>query len=73
MTFIHSPVLDVNCVVLITNKPFDMAIPKNAQTVICPFSKTPQSIRAAVRVLFGDLQPAGTLPLEVENPALQEA
>jgi hypothetical protein len=59
--------------VLITNKPFPMAIPANAETVICPFSKAPQSIRAAVRVLFGYLEPAGTLPLAAENPALQEA
>lgn len=59
--------------VLITNKPFPMAIPDHAETVICTFSKAPQSILAAVRVLFGDLQPAGTLPLEGKNPALQEA
>ncbi len=59
--------------VLVTNKPFGMAIPEHAETVICPFAKTPQSLRAAVRVLFGDLQPAGTLPLAAANPALQEA
>jgi len=59
--------------VLITNKPFPMAIPDHAENVICTFGKTPQSIRAAVRILFGDLEPQGTLPLESENPALQEA
>jgi hypothetical protein len=59
--------------VLITNKPFEMAIPTHAETVICTFGKSPQSIRAAVRVLFGDLEPAGTLPLETRNPALKES
>lgn len=58
--------------ILITNKPFDLAIPAHAANVICTYSKAPQSIRAAVKLLFGKLVPTGVMPIEAENPALQE-
>jgi beta-N-acetylhexosaminidase len=59
--------------ILVTNKPFDLAIPENAANVICSYSKAPQSIRAVVRVLLGETESSGVLPIEAENPALQEA
>jgi len=49
--------------VIVINKPFAFCIPENAKTVICTFSKTPQSLEAAVRTLFGDLSPGGVLPI----------
>jgi len=59
--------------ILITNKPFALSIPDEALTVICTYSKAPQSIRAAVRLLFGEIPSAGVMPIEADNPALQEA
>jgi len=50
--------------IIVINKPFDFTIPANAKNVICTFSKAPQSLKAAVRILFGDLEPGGKLPIQ---------
>lgn len=52
--------------VIVVNKPFAFTVPKNAENVICTFSKAPKSLEAAVRVLFGDLEPGGVLPLQAD-------
>jgi beta-N-acetylhexosaminidase len=48
--------------ILVTNKPYSYAIPENAGTVICTFSKAPQSLKAAVDLLFGHFEATGQLP-----------
>jgi hypothetical protein len=52
--------------VIVINKPFSFTIPENAKNVICTFSKAPQSLEAAVRVLFGDLTPNAVLPIQTD-------
>ncbi len=52
--------------VIVVNKPFAFTVPENAQTVICTFSKAPQSLRAAVDLLFGELDPTGSLPMSAQ-------
>jgi beta-N-acetylhexosaminidase len=48
--------------VLVTNKPYTFAIPEKARTVICTFAKTPASLAAAVRLIFGGFEATGRLP-----------
>lgn len=49
--------------IIVINKPFAFTIPENARNVICSFSKAPQSLKAAVELLFGKLEPTGKLPI----------
>lgn len=51
--------------IILVNKPFAFTVPENARTVICTFSKAPQSLQAAVDLLFGELEPAGVMPIDV--------
>jgi beta-N-acetylhexosaminidase len=49
--------------IIVINKPFAFTIPDNARNVICTFSKAPQSLKAAVEILFGKLEQTGELPI----------
>lgn len=48
--------------IILANKPYAFGIPEHAQTVICTFSKSPQSLKAAADVLFGERGATGTPP-----------
>lgn len=50
--------------ILITNTPFDFSIARNADIIICTFSIGPDSLKAVVRVLFGEYEPQGEHPIE---------
>lgn len=52
--------------VVVVNKPFAFTVPENAKTVVCNFSKAPQSLEAAVDLLFGELTPTGSLPVNAK-------
>lgn len=54
--------------IIVINKPFAFTVPENARNVICTFSKAPQSLNAAVRILFGELESKGEMPID---PQLQ--
>ncbi|HVM61339.1 MAG TPA: glycoside hydrolase family 3 N-terminal domain-containing protein [Verrucomicrobiae bacterium] len=46
-------------VIVVTNCPYEMGVPAEAKTVICNYSVTPESLRAAARVIYGKLKPQG--------------
>ena len=50
--------------ILITNTPFDFSIAKSAQVVICTFSVGPDSLKAVIQLLFGELQARGVPPVD---------
>ncbi len=45
--------------IVVTNKPFRFTMPDNAKTLICTYSKAPESLKTAVQLLFGKLNPGG--------------
>lgn len=56
-------------VILVTNTPYEeLSIPKNAGTVLVTFATSPENIKAAAAVLFGDMVPEGVWPLENRKP-----
>ncbi len=55
-------------VVVVTNNPYSMGSPKEAGTVICTYSSTPESMRAAADVVFGTRQAPGRWPLQHHKP-----
>jgi len=50
--------------VVVTNNPYPMGSTPKAGTVVCTYSVTPQSLKAAAGVLFGKLKSRGQWPLE---------
>ncbi|HTZ20393.1 MAG TPA: glycoside hydrolase family 3 N-terminal domain-containing protein [Opitutaceae bacterium] len=46
-------------VVVVTNCPYELGAVPEASTVICNYSVTPESLKAAARVIFGNLRPGG--------------
>jgi beta-N-acetylhexosaminidase len=50
--------------ILVTNSPYQFAIPPEAGTVICTFSSSPESMRIAADIIFGKAKPGGTWPLK---------
>jgi beta-N-acetylhexosaminidase len=46
-------------VVVVTNCPYELSAVPEARTVICNYSVTPESLRAAARLIFGKLKPQG--------------
>ncbi|OGF51333.1 MAG: hypothetical protein A2044_05510 [Candidatus Firestonebacteria bacterium GWA2_43_8] len=51
-------------VIVVTNTPYAMAIPKEVKTAVCTFSSTPESQVVAAGILFGKIKPAGKWPLK---------
>jgi beta-N-acetylhexosaminidase len=54
-------------VVVVTNYPYLEGITKEADAVVCNFSASPDSIRAAADLLFGKIKPSPTTKLPVSN------
>lgn len=50
-------------VILITNTPYELTIPKNVDTVILTFTTTVHSIEVVAGTLFGEIQPQGEMPV----------
>jgi beta-N-acetylhexosaminidase len=50
--------------VVVTNTPYEFSIPSLAGTVICCYAYSPDSLRAAVKLLFGKIKPRGEWPIE---------
>ncbi|MCE5186354.1 MAG: glycoside hydrolase family 3 protein [Planctomycetaceae bacterium] len=46
-------------VVVVTNCPYELGAVAEAKAVICNYSVTPESLRAAARIIFGGLKPQG--------------
>jgi phosphoserine phosphatase len=53
-------------VVVVTNHPYEIGATAEADAVVCNFSGTPDSIRAAVDLLFGEFQPSSTTKVPVK-------
>ena len=53
-------------VVVVTNYPYIEGTTKEADAVVCNFSATPDSIRAAVELLFGKVKPCRTTKLPIK-------
>ncbi len=51
-------------VITVTNNPYPHGVSPDADAVICTFSVTPNSLKAAADVIFGKLEAKGTWPLE---------
>ncbi|MBU4199432.1 MAG: hypothetical protein KKG09_01520 [Verrucomicrobia bacterium] len=54
--------------VLVTNVPYPLAIPDNADTVVVTFSRTPQNLEVVAGTLFGTLTPEGQWPIAYRLP-----
>ncbi|MEM1554149.1 MAG: glycoside hydrolase family 3 N-terminal domain-containing protein [Thermoproteota archaeon] len=54
-------------VVVVTNYPYIEGVTKEADAVVCNFSASPDSIRAAADLLFGKIKPSPTTKLPVSN------
>lgn len=50
-------------VILITNIPYELTIPQNADTVVVTFTATVRNIEVVAGVLFGDIAPRGEMPV----------
>ena len=53
-----------NKVVVVTNTPYDVGNTPEAETVLCTFAATPNSLRAAARFLYGRIKAPGKWPLK---------
>ena len=51
-------------VIVVTNNPYPMGATRDADAVVCTYSCTPESLRAAADVVYGALKPTGRWPLE---------
>ena len=51
-------------VVVVTNDPYLTGTPEEVGTVICTFSSTPESRKAAAGIIYGALRPRGSWPLQ---------
>lgn len=51
-------------VIVITNNPYPFGATPEAKSVVCNFSQTRESIRAAVEILYGIRKPEGVWPLK---------
>lgn len=49
--------------VLVTNTPYDMAIPENVGTVVLTFTPTARNIEVVAGSLFGEILPQGEMPV----------
>jgi len=54
-------------VVVVTNYPYLEGVTKEADAVVCNFSASPDSIRAAADLLFGKIKPSPSTKLPVSN------
>jgi beta-N-acetylhexosaminidase len=50
-------------VVVVTNNPYPMGATAEAGTVICTYSVTPESLKAAADLVYGEQEPRGDWPL----------
>ena len=50
------------CIVVAVSSPFDFAADASAGTYICTYDFTETALRALVKILYGELAPAGSLP-----------
>lgn len=50
-------------IILITNTPYELTIPNNADTVIVTFTTTVRNIEVAAGALFGEIDPRGEMPV----------
>ncbi len=50
-------------VVVVTNNPYPMGATPEAGTVVCTYSVTPESLKAAADLVYGELEPRGEWPL----------
>ena len=46
-------------VVVVTNCPYELGAPAEAKTVICNYSISPESLRAAARLIYGKIESQG--------------
>ncbi|MDX2432580.1 MAG: glycoside hydrolase family 3 N-terminal domain-containing protein [Bacteroides sp.] len=46
-------------VIVVTNCPYELGAPAEAKTVICNYSITPESLKAAARLIYGEIEPEG--------------
>lgn len=51
-------------VVVVTNTPYRLSIPDEADTVVVTFGPSPANVEAAVGVLFGEVEAGGEWPIE---------
>ena len=51
-------------VIVVTNTPYEVGNTPEAETVLCTFASTPNSLRSAARFLYGRLKAAGKWPLK---------
>jgi beta-N-acetylhexosaminidase len=60
-------------IVVVTNYPYVQGTTNEADVVVCNFSATPDSIKAAVGVLFGKIKPSSKTKLPVKLGVQREA
>lgn len=49
--------------ILVTNTPYPLSIPKNAHNILLTLATSPDNIKCAAKVLYGDMQPEGQYPV----------
>ena len=57
--FIRKLLAKGNKVVVVTNCPYELGAVPEAPTVICNYSVTPESLKAAARMIYGKLESQG--------------
>ena len=50
-------------VILVTNTPYELTIPEEADTVIVTFATTIRNIEVVAQTIFGEIQPEGEMPV----------
>lgn len=60
-------------IIIVTNTPYEeISIPSNAKNVLVTFATSPENIKAAAAVLFGEMVPEGVWPLAGDCRAATE-
>ena len=61
-------------VIVVTNCPYELGAPAEAKTVICNYSISPESLKAAARLIYGEIDPEGKWMLKhYEKPVKSKA
>lgn len=60
-------------IIVVTNTPYEeLSIPRNAKTVLLTFATSPENVRAAAAVLYGQMIPEGVWPLKYYDPGKKQ-
>ncbi|MDR3335042.1 MAG: hypothetical protein LBT13_09195 [Treponema sp.] len=64
---LKNPALAQKPVVVVTNTPYPISVPKSAEDIIVTYATSPHNIEVCAGTIFGEINPEGTYPIEWRN------